>query len=63
VAGLLKRPTPSSPDGSGGPNRSLATPWQVSMNGNGSGLRLWNCLLDRHHGDMETYGGSYPTAA
>jgi hypothetical protein len=31
-------------------------PWQVSMNGNGSGLRLWNCLLGRHPGDMETYG-------
>ena len=34
-----------------GPNRSLATSWQVSMNGNGSGGRLWNCLLGRALGD------------
>jgi hypothetical protein len=30
-------------------------PWQVSMNGNGSGQRLWNCLLGRtpwRHGDL-----------
>jgi hypothetical protein len=45
-----------SPTGFRGPNRSLATPWQVSMKGNGSGLRLWSCLLGRHPGDMETYG-------
>src|SRR4029450_4637623 len=55
VAGPLKRPTPSQPHGSPGPNRPLAPPWQVSMNGNGPGRRLWNCLLDRtcwRHGDL-----------
>jgi hypothetical protein len=26
------------------------------MKGNGSTRGLWNCLLDRRHGDMETYG-------
>jgi hypothetical protein len=36
------------------PNRS--TTGQVSMKGNGSGRRLWNCLVGRHHGDMEIYG-------
>jgi hypothetical protein len=38
-------------------------PGQVSMKGNGSARRLWNCPLDRHHGDMETYGRSYSSAA
>jgi hypothetical protein len=44
------------PDSSRGPDRS--TTGQVSMNGNGSARRLWNCLRDRHPGDMETYGRS-----
>jgi hypothetical protein len=29
---------------------------QVSVYRSGSDGRLWNCLLDRHPGDMETYG-------
>jgi hypothetical protein len=46
--------TSGYPDPSRGPDRP--TTGQVSMKGNGSGRRLWNCLRDRHHGDMETYG-------
>ena len=34
----------------------VTTTGQVSMKGNGSGPRLWNCLLDRHPRDMEAYG-------
>jgi hypothetical protein len=41
--------TSGYPDPSRGPDRS--TTGQVSRKGNGSGRRLWNCLLDRHHGD------------
>jgi site-specific DNA recombinase len=65
--GGLKRPTALAasgprkrsgtsgyPDPSRGPDRS--TTGQVSMKGNGSGRRLWNCLVGRHHGDMEIYG-------
>ena len=32
---------------------------QVSMYPNGSDGRPWNCLRDRDHGDMETYGRDY----
>jgi hypothetical protein len=46
--------TSGYPDPSRGPDRS--TTGQVSMKGNGSGRRLWNCLVGRHHGDMEIYG-------
>jgi hypothetical protein len=33
-----------------------ATLWRIAE-------ALWNCLLGRHHGGMETYGRSYSTAA
>jgi hypothetical protein len=62
-ADLRSGPTPGYPESSRGPDRSFASPRQVSMKGNGSARRLWNCLLDRHHGDMETSGRSYSTAA
>jgi hypothetical protein len=29
------------------------------VKGYGSGRGLWSCLLDRHPGDMETYGRYY----
>ena len=53
-----RRAIPSRP---GGPDRSLASPGQVSMKGNGSGGILWNCLLIDILEDMETYGRSYRT--